>query len=815
MLQSSSRLVLGALLLLCACVAPLRRPFTPDVRRPLVMDVRHYEIELQLDHRARHVSGEVAITLAALPDRGLASVELDAVELDITRVWDADDRELTFQLTPETVVIALAEPLAPGEQTELHLAWSAFPRRGLYFEGPSRADPTRPWHVWSQGQSHETRFWLPCWDQPTDRASHAISLTVDGSLRTLCAGDLLDSYELPASGQRTDVWSMPVPHASYLMTLVAGELAEALLPGGPVPLPVVARERDLPAALFATRHTADMLAFFGELTGRAYPFSKYAQVFIDDFTSGGMENISATTMYDEGLHAPSDEPQVDISGLVAHELAHQWFGDLVTCDGWAELWLNEGFADWCELRWQGHHLGRAEMERRALDAQDAGCQAELDFSRPVVWHAYTDPDDLFDSHSYEGAAARIRLLAHVLGDDVFLAALAEHVERNASRLVDTDAFQVLFEEVSGRDLQRFFDEWFRGRGYPVLDARLAGDGTRISIRQTQAERGWPAVFALRFHVSWSRGGSEQRAEVVFDRDATVELALGGQGALDWVRLDAGAVVPGERHLHQDEAAWARQLVDADDPVTRLVAARWFAGDRWVRPDHLAATPGEPGREALLRAAGSETWWAVREELARALEALDTPAAGMALIDLSQDEDPRVRAAAIAALGGRLEGDSLAVVRAATDDENGAVAAAAVAALVQSGRADGFPTLRRLLAEASTEPFRTRLARDLVTLLADVDEPEALTLLVDTAANHPERWVRAAAVAALGRAPGPSEPIFQALCVALHDEADGVRRAAAEAMGRDGLDGREQLQLRARWNQEVSPEVLEALEELLR
>ena len=806
------------------------RPWSASVRRPVVMDVQHYDIDVTIDHRARHVQGEVAITLAAPADGALAEVTLDAVELNIARVWNDAGADLSFEVKPETLTITLAEALGPGERTTLHLAWDAFPRMGLYFEGPSTSDPTRPWHVWSMGQSHEARHWLPCWDQPTDRASSTLTLTVDDGFTTLAAGRQVSSEAMTSAGLRTDTWDMQPDHASYLMTIVVGELEHRDL-AGPLPLPVVARARDLDDALYATRRTADMISFMGEVTGRPYPFSKYAQAFVDNFTAGGMENISATTMYDEGIHRETDEPQIDITGLVAHELAHQWFGDLVTCDGWGELWLNEGWADWLEARYLGELRGDEFMREHFLGAQHGGCAAEDRRSRPVVWNEYEDPDQMFDGHSYAGSAARIELLASMLGEDVFLRGVAAHVERHANQLVTTGDLRGVFEEVSGEDLGVFFDEWFYGVGYPVIEGRVGNDGRSLSVTQTQGELGWRDVFHIDVSVSWSRGGVEQRGVVTFADNPETTLELGGDGELEWVRLDPDTVIPGKRLMHQSEEAWARQLQGASDGVTRLIAARWFDGDRWTRAETLQGPPADEALAALMHAARQDSNPSVRRWAVDALDRAETEAVAMTLLDLVGDDDTRVDAEAVRVLGELLDVEALAevradlltAVRAATSSDNPAVVAAAVTALVDAERPEAWSLVQR--HAAFDDGTNIRLARDMTSLAARLDEPDVVPFLIAKLRTHPERWVRAAAVSALGRvfargvgdedhAEQPHQDvILRELLAALHDESQSVRSRAVRTLGRID-DERILRHLRARLDIERSPGVMGAIEAVL-
>lgn len=796
-----------ALALLVSCAAPLQRPVGPVALRERAFDVLHYDFDLTLDLPAGHVLGEAGLDLVAGP-APLTEVVLDAVDLAVERVTDGQGRSLVHESRPETLVIRLADPLPPGERARITIRYDAYPRRGLVFLGPEGHDPSRPWQAWSQGQAQDNRHWLPLVEQLDERATHTLAVTVDERFTTVAAGTLVESVSHRSRGRRTDVWSMDTPHVAYLITLVVGELEQGELLG-PLPLPVVARARDLPRALHATRHTAEMLELFGHVTGRPYPYPRYAQTFIDDFTAGGMENICATTMYDEGLTDPDDLPQRDLSGLVAHELAHQWFGDLLTCADWAHTWINEGWADYAELLWTRHHHGADAEEAQRLDYQRGGCQAELAHSRPVVWHDYSHPDELFDNHSYNGGAARIHQLERLLGRRTFGACVRAWVAWAAERSVTTDDLQRVFEQTSGRDLERFFQQWFHGVGFPILEGRVQGD--RLVLEQTQGRRhGWRDDFLLAFDVAWSRGGREASAPLVMDGPVE-QLVLTGEGPLDWVRVDAGSDLPAQVLTRQDQAAWVAQLTGADRAATRLVAARWLAGDRWVVGDDEAELEplSEAAVQALLDRLAVEPDVRVRVAMVAALAAVDGTAVDAALLRACEAPDLELAVAALDAMGPRLARaqHGLEVVTASLDHPNEAVASAAARALVASGSATAGDRLRSLLEQR----HEVRLQRDVVDLLARLAEPSLLPLLLTTARRHPERWVRAAAVTGLATRGGAhGEEVFRQLCRSLGDDSYQVRAAAARALGLRG-DERAVSHLRAAWDLEADLTVLDALE----
>ncbi|HEX5012026.1 MAG TPA: M1 family metallopeptidase, partial [Planctomycetota bacterium] len=694
---------LRALLLLVALSAcsspPLRtpegallapQPVTPvRLREPLV-DIRHYDIAVDVNEAAGMVDGSVTVTFAALPDRPAARLQLDAVELEIHGAWDERGHALSWSAHDEVLDMALPEPLLPGAEAKVTVEYRAWPRRGLYFVGPSAAEPQRPWHVWTQGQTHETRHWVPVWDQPDDRATHTLAITVPERFLTMAAGTRIASSRDELAHRRTDTWSLDVPHPSYLITLVAGELGEADLPTSNIPLPVVGDPAALAAAAQNFQPTADMLAMLADWAGRPYPYPKYAQSLVREFVAGGQENISATTLTHDTLHAEQDAPQLETGAhgtepLAVHEAAHQWFGDLLTCRDWSQLWLNEGFATYTELLWARRTLGEDAARAVALGWERQMVDFQQSHPRPVVWSDYADPDDLFETPCYEGAATRLVLLSELLGADVLRRGVQLYVARHAPGDVTTADLRAALQEASGLDLGTFFTEWIEGTGFPQFEVRIgAGAPPVLVARQVQAGEGQRSVFHLPVEVSWSTGGVEHEAHLDVD-EAREELPLSGDGPLDWVRFDSRTAVPGRIDLLQPEAAWRSQLLAAHDGLTRLVAAQWFAPE----PHVFSGNTGTPelqaeSLDALERAARGDAFVDVRSTALAALAAraqAADPDIARTLVELARDPDARVRAVAAQGLGVRDGDDVLVTLLMLARDANGDVAAAALDALV--------------------------------------------------------------------------------------------------------------------------------------
>ena len=853
-----ARLALGLLLAACASgdrtapggpgapaasVALRPTPVPPVADRPREADILHYDLDVEVDPTAGFVKGHAAIRFRALPGLPVDALVLDAVELAVEGAWDERGDELDFVAGRDLLVLPLRTPVAPGAESSVSIDWHAFPRRGLYFVAPSAADPTRAPHVWSQGECHEARFWFPCRDLPDERATTTLRITCDEAFVTLGPGERTSSRV--KDGRRIDTWSLDVPHSSYLVSLVAGALAEGALPSARLELPVLAEADDLPLALQNFAATADMVAVFENFTGHPYPYPKYAQACVGDFTAGGMENASATTLLQETIHLPQDEPQAESTDLISHELAHMWFGDLLTCRTWTHLWLNESFATFCEGVWREQVEGPDRYRAMVRGWRRLAVGAEDDNSRPIRWDGWKDPDaDLFDAHDYEAGALRLHMLRELLGREAFDRGVREYVRLHATDTVVTHDLRAALEQASGRDLGDFFQRWIQGPGYPRLSAELVregGDGapvTSLRLTQTRAD-GAPADFPLAFRVLWSRAGDEHGAAFELTRGGG-NVTLDGTGDLDWACIDPDVTVPGTVSLAQPEAAWARQLAGASDAIARLDAAEWFArgGESGAGLD--GALPASSAAfDALRRAARSDSLIDVRVAATRALGLLGTPAGTDAgtlrasatgvpetdgregdstardphgllplFVELLGDRDPRVREAAAAALANIGGDEALPALRAALEDPNASVLVAALRAL-SARKAQGVVTAALAAFEAGAH--RTRLRAALVPLIAsDEDDGRVLPFLAHVARGDETPGVRAAALNELPAWKDADGALFRLCCDGLWDASHQVRSAAAWALAAQGRP-EAAAQLAARRAVEPDPGVAHALE----
>ncbi|MCK6447408.1 MAG: M1 family metallopeptidase [Planctomycetes bacterium] len=535
-------------------------------------DVEHYALELTLDPATRSIAGTCTVRLWPRIER-LGQFELDLVGLDVSAVRDADGRALEFEQDEDSIAIELARSLSPDEFARVSIDYSGSPARGLYFVGDEGEGPT---HVYTQGECEDARYWFPCYDFPNDRATSEIAVTLPPKWTSIAAGTRIDRRELDG-GRAREHWSMNTPHPTYLVTLCAGEFTVTEARWQNVPLLFAVPPKLAPLAERTFEETDEVLTFLSDVTGFRYPYPKYAQTCVDDFRFGGMENISATTLTDDCLRDELGLRDGTTTSLIAHEAAHQWFGDLLTCADWSHIWLNEGFATYMDLLYVEATRSADVFHERLRGTLESYLGGDVGARRrPTVWNVYREPFDLFfDGQTYPGGALRLHHLRFVLGDELFFKGLREYVWSNAGRSVVTEDFQRAMERASGQDLEAFFQQWFHSKGYPEFSVSWKWDEDAkelvVDVEQVQdSADGTPAVFRAPVEVLFGAGKDVQTKRLqVTKRQET--FRIGADVQPNWLAFDPRLCLPrrADVEYEPDEAGWL--MASAEASVAELGA----------------------------------------------------------------------------------------------------------------------------------------------------------------------------------------------------------------------------------------------------
>ncbi|MBK7860820.1 MAG: peptidase M1 [Archangiaceae bacterium] len=527
----------------------------------------HVRIEVELDFAARAVTGRCLTRLQAV--REVSTLTFDAVELDIEgcevngarAVHHHDGRRLDVQLK---------KPLAAGAEATVEISYRCVPRRGLYFIGPDRQYPKRPLQAWTQGQDEDARYWFPCLDAPAQKATTEVVATIPKKMRALSNGKLLSDE---VKGQRRVVHHrLDVPHSPYLVTLVVAELEEHVAQAGKVKVRTLYPKGRKADALRCCARTAEMVKLFEDLTGRAYPWGDYAQVFVAEFIFGGMENTGATTLTDSVLHDERAHLDYSAEPLISHELAHQWFGDWLTCRDWPHGWLNEGFATYSEVLWKEHADGLDEADhQRKLDLDIYLGEAAERYTRPIVERKFDSPIELFDRHLYEKGALVLHALRRWLGDADFKKAVHTYVKRHGGGSVETVDLARAIEEATGKNPDRFFDQWVYRAGHPALKVKLEHEpearSLKVTVKQTQPGEPYRVPLLLRVV------DSDRTLEPVFELERTEHVFhLPCAGPITQAVVDPRRDVLGTLEVDKAPAWWRAELAGAQPARARAEAA---------------------------------------------------------------------------------------------------------------------------------------------------------------------------------------------------------------------------------------------------
>lgn len=548
-------------------------------------DLLHTSLDLRFDYSSQQVIGEARLTLKPyFFDQNI--LELDARDFDVHDVWleeDAGPRPLAVKYNQHVAELYLPRNFTAEDTLTIVMFYTARPNsnsgsgskaitdnKGLYFINPDKTE-NKPVQIWTQGETAHNSKWFPTIDSPNERATHDIKLTVEKQYLTISNGEL-ESQVDNDDGTRTDHWVMNKPHAPYLTAIVVGEFATIEDTTGKVPLRYFVEEDYRQGAKRVFENTPEMVVFFSEILGVEFPWQKYDQVVVRDFVSGAMENTTAS-IFMEALNMDEREAiDSEWDYIIAHELFHQWFGNLVTLESWGNLPLNEAFADYSEYLWMEHKNGKDKADMQHVIAMEQYFAEAQEKQVDLIRYYYQDSEDMFDSHSYAKGGRVLHMLRRYLGDSAFFTSLNYYLKQHAFSSVEIHDLRMAFEKITGMDLNWFFNQWFLSSGHPVLDVKFdhsQPDNILLTVRQTQDLPSTP-LYKIPFKVSWYTGEERNEAEFVLNQ-AAQQFALENGKPVDLVMFDESKAVLSENKTYYGRDHFEKQAQISQSGIARYEA----------------------------------------------------------------------------------------------------------------------------------------------------------------------------------------------------------------------------------------------------
>ena len=620
---------------------------TKHYSRDRTYDIQHLKLEVSFDQPQKMVFGTATYTITPIND-GLRVIELDEIDLTFKSVT-LNNKALNYSSEDGKLRIDLDRAYDESEFFDIVINYQAQPKMGLYFIQPEEGYPDKPWQIWSQGEMEENRFWYPCYDFPNDRMTSEMIVTVPNGQIVISNGELVEVIENKVDNTKTYHWQENIPHVNYLNSLIVGNFVEIQDEWDGIPVNYYVEPQDSAKAKRSFAKTPDMVRFFSEKIGIRYPYEKYTQTTVSGFMWGGMENISATTLTNNTLHDQRADLDNTSDGLVAHELAHQWWGDLLTCKNWNHIWLNEGFATYFDALYVEHNLGKdeylMEMEgnRKIYLREDS-----IEYRRPIVYNYYEDPYQMFDRHTYQKGAWVLQMIRYVLGDELWWKAIHYYGERFEGYIVETNDFRQAIEDATGKSVEWLFDEWLYRGGYPEYlvnwEWNADSNSVLLNVKQIQAINEVTPLFRMPIEIEISGEFGEKFYVINVDQqEETFEFQIPSKPQR--VEFDPREQILKKLKFIKTKEELLNQLLYSNYTAGKIRAARWlgkFVDDKDVI-------------KALSNVVSREKFWGVREQAAETLGKSEKREARDALIMALRDKKSDVRRKAIKSLS-RFEND---------------------------------------------------------------------------------------------------------------------------------------------------------------
>ncbi|MFL5739223.1 MAG: M1 family aminopeptidase [Flavisolibacter sp.] len=696
-----------------------------------INDLVHTKLDAHFDYDKSQLNGKVWITLHPhfYPTDSLS---LDAKGMDIhevAMVKNGKNSTLKYDYDGSILRIQLDKTYKNNEQYTVYINYTAKPEeyngkgsaaiteaKGLYFINPRGEEKDKPTQIWTQGETEANSVWIPIIDKPDQKLTDEIYMTVPSKYVTLSNGKLV-SQKTNSDGTRTDYWRMDFPHAPYLFFMGVGDYAVIKDKYKDKEVNYYVEKQYAPVARRIFGNTPQMIALFSKLTGIDYPWVKYSQIVGRDYVSGAMENTTAT-LHQES--AQQDARELTDGNrwedVISHELFHQWFGDLVTTESWSNITLNESFATIGSQLWNEYHYGKdaGDAERFESIRQYIGSHSE---TKNLVRFYYNDKEDVFDAVSYNKGGAILQMLRNFVGDSAFFKSLNLYLNTNKFKSAEAQQLRLAFEDVTGKDLNWFWNQWYYGSGHPKLDIKYSYDNAAQKVRVIVTQN-TDKNFIVPVKIDVWNGDSPTRYEV-WVKNKIDSFSFASSRKPDLVNFDGDKKLLAEKTENKSLDEYLFQYRHARNYVDRREAI-----------DAALKDQSKEGALAVIMAAMNDVYAPLQAYSVGHLDLNNNQmksAVEPTLYALAQkDANKKVKAAAIGKLGNYRSAKYVPLFKAAVNDSSYTVSGNALEALAKTDTTAAYTEAQRL----SGQPSKGKLASSIKTILSSRNGAAAIKMLED-------------------------------------------------------------------------------------
>lgn len=667
-----------------------------------INDLVHTKLDVKFDYDKAWMYGKEWLTLRPhfYPTDSLT---LDAKGMDIKEVAMMKGNSksaLKYTYDNMQLHIMLDKTYSSNENYTIYIDYTSKPNevkvkgsaaindaKGLYFINPKGEEKDKPIQIWTQGETEANSVWMPTIDKPNQKTTDEIYMTVPAKYVTLSNG-LLVSQKKNADGTRTDYWKMDLPHSPYLFFMGVGDFAviKDSYKGKEVSYYVEKKQAPYAKGVFGT--TPEMIKFYSEKLGVDFPWQKYAQIVGRDYVSGAMENTTAT-LHQESAYQNNRQlaDQNSWETVICHELFHQWFGDLVTTESWSNITVNESMADYSQTLWMEYKHGKDAGDEENFNGMRQYLSNPPDSKKDLVRFTYADKEDVFDLVSYQKGGRVLHMLRNYVGDDAFFKSLNNYLTTNKFKNGEAGQMRLAFEEVTGRDMNWFWNQWYYGSGHPVVKIDYAYDDAAgkvtVTIEQTQKT---DKVFRLPIAVDVYSGGSKKRYNVWVENKVQTFTFPYTQRP-DLVNVDADKVILWAKTDNKTAENYAFQYSHAPLFLDRKEALDYFA-KKEMKELALVLKDKYP---SLRRSAIGKLESAKLDGDAAVIKTVEGIAAN--------DPDKRTKAAAIEFLAKTKDAKYMDLYKKAVNDSSYSVAGAALKGLASLEPANAYTLAKKYSSDA--------------------------------------------------------------------------------------------------------------------